>query len=447
MNRASISILGLGYVGMVQIVGLAKSGLKVIGNDKNPRKIKSLRDKKSTIIEPGVQSALEEFADRIRVVDTLEEILHETDVTFICVGTPPSLDGSANLDMLFGVAEEAGRALRTKGQYHTFVIRSTVPMGTSREFIKMIERHSDKRFAVDFGVVMQPEFLREGTGLEDFLAPPFTILGTDNEKDAEELKKIYQSIGITENIFKVSFEEAEFFKYLNNNFHALKVSFANEVAQIGKKLGLEPIKLMKIFVLDKKLNLSPYYLIPGMPFGGYCLPKDTLGLRSFLRKKNIKVETISSVVESNANHFSFIFDTLIEILDGEKSGTEKVGILGVAFKKDIDDVRESPFVRVFQFLSSRGFKMKFYDSCIHKESFLGANLSYIQGLFRNFFDYQVVDMREFIAGSDVIIIGCGNGIEDMASHRELLRGKKIICMDPKFYGVLDQYRIDYDRVI
>ena len=358
-----ISILGLGYVGMVQTACLSRSGVDVILFDVKPFKNELVRRGEATIVEPGVSEALRENQNHIRVADNLEQILGESDITYICVGTPPQDDGSVDLSAVFGVAHDLAPLLKTKTSYHLFVVRSTIPPGTTRAFIRALEEGSGKKYGEGFGCIMHPEFMREGTSIEDFMKPSFTILGTEQEADAKQVIDLYHRAQVEGESFVVSFEEAELFKYLNNNFHALKVAFANEVSRIGKKYKFDAVHLMKIFARDTKLNVSPYYLIPGMPFGGYCLPKDALGLKRLLEHENIDAKTIASLTESNEQHYRFIYSELERIIDSATgSGRQiKIGLAGIAFKKNVDDLRESPYLYVFQYLKSHGYEVDFFD--------------------------------------------------------------------------------------
>jgi GDP-mannose 6-dehydrogenase len=277
----NISVFGLGYVGCVSSACFCNKGYNLFGVDVSQEKIDLINKGKSPIKEHGLEEMLETckansnlFAD-----SNAEEAVFKSDLTFITVGTPTSADGNVDLRALFEVTESIGNALSIKDEYHLIVLRSTVPPGTSRECIKRIESISSKTAGKDFGWCMNPEFLREGTAIRDFYNPPYTVIGQYDERSGDILEKLYNRFPrIFGNTFRVNLEEAEMFKYVNNAFHAVKVDFANEVGRLCDSLKINAEKIMDIFVLDKKLNLSPYYLKPGLPFGGSCLPKDTRGL-------------------------------------------------------------------------------------------------------------------------------------------------------------------------
>lgn len=444
-----VSILGIGYVGMVQAACLSDAGIDVILFDAKPFKNELIRRGEATVVEPGVPEAISKNKSRIQVPQTLSEVISLSDITYICVGTPPQPDGAVDLKAIWGVAHEVSPLIKDKSDYHLFVIRSTVPPGTSREFINILETESGKKFGRDFGCVMHPEFMREGSSMEDFRNPSFTILGTDNNSDAEKIKELYRRAGVAGEAFLVSFEEAELFKYLNNNFHALKVAFANEVARLSKHYNFDPVRLMKIFVRDTKLNVSPYYLLPGLPFGGYCLPKDALGLRRLLEKENINARTISSLTESNAEHYAFIFSHLERLIDEAMTENKamKIGMLGVAFKRGVDDLRESPYLHIFRHLKSRGYEVKFYDPLVQQDLIVGANLAYIESQYKNLFNFQISSPVDFLAESNIVLIGCGNGLSEILESGHSLASKKIICLDPWLYDNLSKAGVAYSRII
>ncbi|MBI5220786.1 MAG: nucleotide sugar dehydrogenase [Candidatus Liptonbacteria bacterium] len=475
MSPRPISILGIGYVGMVQTACLSDAGVDVILFDAKPFKNELVRRGDATVVEPGVPEAIARNRRRIQVPETLAEVIAASDVTYICVGTPPQADGSVGLKAVFGVAHEVAPLIRTKPGYHLFVIRSTIPPGTSREFIKIVEAESGKKYGQDFGCIMHPEFMREGQSMEDFRKPSFTILGTDRKEDARQIEELYHRAGVQGETFTVSFEEAELFKYLNNNFHALKVAFANEVARMAKHYNFDPVRLMRIFVRDTKLNVSPYYLMPSMPFGGYCLPKDARGLRRLLEHENIDAATIASLIPSNEQHYAFVFSELEKLIESESkvpsatlrtsAGQESIvnnqssiinnhpapsprlGLWGVAFKRQTDDLRESPYLHVFRHLKSRGYTVKFYDPLINPALIVGANLAYIESQYKDFFNYQIPAAEDFLADTDIVIVGSGNGLAEALSQGMPLQNKKVICLDPWLYDALTSAEVKFSRII
>ena len=445
-----VAVLGLGYVGMVQIAALSKSGVRVSGFDNKPSKNELLRRGESTIVEPGVSESIAEHRDRISVPETFPEAIKEADLCYVCVGTPPKEDGSVDLASVLGVARDFGSAIKNDPARKILVIRSTIPPWTSREAIQEVERASGKKFGPDFGCVMHPEFMREGSSLEDFMNPSFTILGTSIPQDAAQIEELYRRIGVKGDFFVVSFEEAELFKYLNNNFHALKVAFANEVSHIAAHYGFDPMGLMKIFIRDTKLNISPYYLLPGMPFGGYCLPKDTLGLKRLLDKEQVELRLIPAIGMSNENHYAFLFKKIEEVLslwvESHNGAAPRLGILGIAFKKGTDDLRESPYLRLFQYLKSRGYAVSFFDPLVRKSLFIGMNLKYVESIFKNFFEFQKETINDFLNEADVVILGCGNGLEDLEKNG-MPKDKVVVILDPALESNIKKMNIQFKSIL
>ena len=446
--KQKVAILGIGYVGMVQGVCLARHGIEVVLFDNKVSKNGMLQKGEVTVVEPGVQELFDAHKKNIHITSSAKEAVVSSNIVYICVGTPPGDDGAVNLKWVYAVADEIANALKQIFDYRLIVLRSTVPPGTSRDLIARIEAQSGKKYGKDFGFSMHPEFLREGKAIEDFTQPPFTVFGVGNEKDAETLIALYRELQIKELIFSLSFEEAELFKYINNNFHALKVSFANEVAQVGKKFNVDAAKLMNIFVLDSRQNISPYYLMPGLPFGGSCLTKDNRALKRYLEQKSLVPKTMLSPLESNEDHFRFIFEEIEKFIQKHEEGAVKprIGIVGMAFKKGVDDLRESPYVRIFQFLNSRGYDVSFYDPLLDEQVMMGQNLKFINSIFRNFFEYQELSAQKFIEKSKFMLIGCGNGLEDILRFKKEFSKRHILCLDPFLVKELKNNHIEFKSI-
>lgn len=395
-----VSVLGFGYVGAALAGCFANEGFKVLGMDVNKKKnemvlkgISPFKEKEvSALLTDGINNKL------IDVTTSIDRVLKETDVSFICVGTPTADNGEVNLDYIKNVAKELAKVLIKKNSYHLFVIRSTVPPGTSKEFIKIISEVSNKKPGRDFGVCMNPEFLREGSSVNDFYNPPFTVIGQLDDKSGLLLEDIYHKFGLDDNVFRVKLEEAEVFKYFNNIFHALKICFTNEVGRVCAENNIDGTKIMEIFVKDKILNLSPYYMKPGFSFGGSCLPKDVRGVLSYAKENNLKL--FQSIMPSNDAHLEYAYNKIL------LHKPKKILFSGITFKKGTDDFRESPYLRLMAKLINSGIDVKFFDKWFVYNDILGANRKYVGETLPNMIDFQLAkaDINDY----DMIIIGSTN---------------------------------------
>jgi len=356
LQSLRISIVGLGYVGAVSVACLASCGHKVIGVDTDEKKVADMRLGVSPILEENLPELLCDgvVEDRIVATRNLNAAILETDITFVCVGTPSDEDGSCDLTALKSVASTIGQALKQKNAYHLVVIRSTVPPGTTRfQLLPLIEKVSGKQCGTDFGLCFHPEFLREGTAINDFYSPPKTVVGSLDPKSAQILAKLYK--GIDDQVICTSIDAAETVKYVDNTWHALKVSFANEVGKICQACSIDSHEVMDIFVQDTKLNLSPYYLKPGFAYGGSCLPKDVRGINHLAESLGVETPVLASIAESNRSQI----DHAISLI--EETNSEVIGFLGVTFKADTNDLRETPVLPVIISLLKKGYDVRLYD--------------------------------------------------------------------------------------
>ncbi len=368
-----ITIIGLGYVGAVSAGCLARRGHEVIGVDVNPRKIAAINNGEAPVLEPGLDEAIAEAvkAGRLRATDDAAAAVRATDVSLICVGTPSGSQGSLDLTALERVCEDIGPALRDTERRHTVVVRSTVLPGTTEEIvIPALERSSGLEAGRDFGVAMNPEYLREGTGVADFDTPQKTVIGQLDDASGDPLVEMYGSSA--DQIFRVPIRVAEAAKYVDNAFHALKVGFANEVGALSVEFGIDSHQLMEIFKADRKLNISEAYLTPGFCFGGSCLPKDLRALLHRAKGAHVEVPILESVLRSNEAHFRRTYDLLTA------NGRRRVGLFGLAFKPNTDELRESPFVELAERLIGKGYDLRIYDPSIHLESLTGTNREYVE---------------------------------------------------------------------
>lgn len=367
----NISIFGLGYVGCVGIGCLASQGHKMTGVDVSDVKVNLINSGKPTIVEKDIDELIKKGFDEGRISATLDykQAVLNTDISFICVGTPSAENGHLNLNFIYQTAKEIGESLKDKNSFHIVVIRSTVFPGTNAKISEIIENESGKHRNVDFAVVSNPEFLREGTAVNDYLNPPLTVLGSTCPKAIDVMKELYAPMNAPVEV--VSIEVAEMIKYVNNSYHALKVVFANEVGQICKKLGIDSHEVMRIFCMDKQLNISPYYFKPGFAYGGSCLPKDLKGLKTLAHDLYLDTPVLASIDESNQNHIQFAIKQI------ENSGKRKIGILGLSFKAGTDDMRNSPIVNIIEHLHGKGYEIKIYDKNVSISRLIGKNKSVI----------------------------------------------------------------------
>ncbi len=392
-----ISIFGLGYVGCVSAGCLAKNEHKIIGVDIDKHKVELINNGIPTIVENQIDELIlnARNSKHLEATDDTDYAIANTDISIICVSTPGTESGHLNLNNIYKVAENIGRALTQKKSFHTIAIRSTVPPGTGSNVASIIEQVSNKQNNIDFAIVSNPEFLREGSAVKDYFNPAFTLLGSDCDNAIEIMSKIYNDINAP--IIKTSFHSAEIIKYVNNSFHALKITFANEVGNICKNLNIDSHEVMNLLCLDKKLNISPYYLRPGFAYGGSCLPKDLGALVNISKGLNIETPVITNIARSN----EIQKDTALkEIL---KTGKKKIGILGLSFKAGTDDLRESPIVEIAERLVGKGYEVRIYDNHVQLSRLMGSNKSYIDSKLPHL-SRLLCNLNNVIDNSEVIVI-------------------------------------------
>jgi GDP-mannose 6-dehydrogenase len=360
-------------VGAVSAGCLARLGHQVIGVDVNPRKVASINDGEAPVLETGLPEAIAtaSASGLLRATHDAAEAVRATDVSLICVGTPSGSQGSLDLTAIERVCSDIGAALPTIEHRHTIVIRSTVLPGTAEEIvIPALERSSGLKAGRDFGVAVNPEYLREGSGVADFDSPQKTVIGELDAASGDVVAEIYGDLA--DRVFRVPLRVAEAAKYVDNAFHALKVGFANEVGALSLEFGIDSHQLMEIFKSDRKLNISEAYLTPGFCFGGSCLPKDLRALVHRAKGSHVDVPILESVLQSNEAHFRRTYDLLTA------NGRRRVGLFGLAFKPGTDELRESPFVELAERLIGKGYDLRIYDPSIHLPSLTGTNREYIE---------------------------------------------------------------------
>jgi GDP-mannose 6-dehydrogenase len=351
-----IAVFGLGYVGCVSAVCLAYLGNQVIGVDVDPKKVNLIQQAKPTMVEKEVAQFLQyrRQQDSLTATQDVTHAIQHADISFVCVGTPAGQNGEPDLSDIWEVARQIGGALQVKKKFHTIAIRSTVPPETCQQFEEIVASQSGKQVDQAFAVVSNPEFLREGSSVQDYFHPPFSLIGTNNHIAASILRQLYREIDAP--IMETTREIAEMIKYVNNAFHALKVTFANEVGTICKVFGIDSHVLMDLFCKDRQLNIAPAYLKPGFVFGGSCLPKDLSALNAISRQQKIEVPLLSAIARSNCTHMARIVDVI------RKTGKKRIAFLGLSFKAGTDDLRGSPVVEILEQLDEKGYEWVVYDT-------------------------------------------------------------------------------------
>jgi len=402
-NLMKISIFGLGYVGAVSMACLARDGHEVVGVDLDPIKLDLIRTGRSPIVEEGIQelTARVVASGLVRVTNDVAGAVRDTDLSFICVGTPSSPNGSQDLSAVRRVSEQIGAALKDKPGYHTVVMRSTIQPGSMDETVKAgIESTSGKQANVDFGLCFQPEFLREGTSIKDYDNPPFTVIGTEDERAANVLRSVFGHLPCE--FLTTSIGVAEMLKYACNAFHALKITFANEIGRLSQSVGVDARQVMELVCKDKRLNISPAYLKPGFAFGGSCLPKDLRALTYVGKLNDVTTPMLANVMGSNRAHIDHALDLAMS------SGKRRIGMIGLSFKAGTDDLRESPLVTVAERLIGKGMDLRIYDPEVNLSRLLGANKRYIEHSIPHIGSLMTAELSAVVDHAEVLIVGLAN---------------------------------------
>ena len=395
-----ISIFGLGYVGAVSAACLARDGHDVIGVDVDQRKLEMLRDGRSPIVEEGIQELTKEAVSsgRLTVSDDGDYAIANSDISFICVGTPSLPNGDQDQKAILEVAGQIGRALKTVDHFHCVVVRSTIRPGTVDTSIRSIlEETSGKATDSDFALCFQPEFLREGSSIRDYDNPPFTVVGTRSERAAETLKGLFEHL--PSDFVVTDMGSAECLKYACNAFHALKITFANEIGRVTSSFGVDSRTVMDLVCRDTSLNISPVYLKPGFSFGGSCLPKDLRAVSYMARVNDESIPMLDGVLLSNQVHLRRAEDIVLS------TGARRVTMLGLSFKSGTDDLRESPLVAMAERFIGKGLELKIYDPQVNLSRLLGANKSYIEKHIPHIGALLSDDLRDSVDGAEVIVCG------------------------------------------
>jgi GDP-mannose 6-dehydrogenase len=420
-----ISIFGMGYVGTVSAACLAQDGHQVIGVDPVRTKVDLINAGQCPIIEMDIGEIIAETVKngRLRATDDQEEAVRQTELSFVCVGTPSQANGNLDLSYIRRVCEMIGKALKNKAARHTVVIRSTILPGTMHQIvIPTLEEHSGKKAGVDFGVCNNPEFLREGSAVKDFNSPPKTVIGEMDRASGDMLAALYAKLEAP--FIRTDLETAEMVKYVDNSWHALKIGFANEIGNLCKSFSIDAHDVMKIFCQDKKLNISAAYLTPGFAFGGSCLPKDLRALAYKAKMHDLELPIMTAILPSNE----------LQVAKGVRLITEKghkrIGVLGFSFKAGTDDLRESPMIEVIEHLIGKGYDLRIFDKNVSLASLVGANRDFILNRIPHISRLMVNSIDAILDHAQTVVIG---------------------NKDQEFEGVLDRLRngqhlVDFVRI-
>lgn len=395
-----VSIFGLGYVGTVCAGCLAQDGHQVIGVDPVQTKVDLINAGKSTIIEAEIGELIAKAVEggTLRATSQAAEAIENSELSFVCVGTPSQINGNLDLAHVRHVCEQIGRALRDKRQWHTVVIRSTILPGSMRKIIiPVLEESSGKKAGIDFGVCNNPEFLREGSAVKDFRCPPKTVVGELDRNSGDPLSVIYGSLDVP--MIRTDLETAEMIKYIDNSWHALKIGFANEIGRLCKSFSVDAYRAMEIFLKDTKLNISAAYLLPGFAFGGSCLPKDLRALAYAAKLHDLELPILKSILPSNELQVARGLELIME------KGNKRIGILGFSFKPGTDDLRESPMIEIIERLSGKGYDVRIYDRNVQVASLVGANRDFILNRIPHISRLMVDNLDAILQHAETIVIG------------------------------------------
>ncbi len=415
-----ISIFGLGYVGTVSAGCFAKDGHQVVGVDPVPAKVDLISKGLPPIVEAEIAEIIAEAVSsgRLQVTDDPNEAILRTDLSFVCVGTPSQTNGNLDLRYIRRICEQIGAALKSKDTHHTVVIRSTILPGTMHGIvIPVLEEFSGKVAGTDFGVCHNPEFLREGSAVRDFNAPPMTVIGELDQASGSLLAQLYERLDAP--LIRTDLKTAEMIKYIDNSWHALKVGFANEIGNLSKVLGVDGHRVMEIFCEDKKLNISPAYLMPGFAFGGSCLPKDLRALTYTAKLHDLDLPILTSILPSNELQLNRALKLIME------KGHKRIGVLGFSFKAGTDDLRESPVIEVIERLLGKGYDLRIYDKNVNIASLVGANRDFILNRVPHISRLMVDRLDAILDHAQTIVIG-NKDPDFLAVPNQLRDGQSIV---------------------
>jgi GDP-mannose 6-dehydrogenase len=400
MSDVRISVFGLGYVGAVSAGCLANQGHTVIGVDPVPAKVDLINRGQSPIVEVEIDEIIASMvsAGKLKATHDSASAVRDTEISFVCVGTPSQPNGNLDLRYIRRICEQIGEALKTKKERHTVVIRSTILPGTMRKVvIPTLEEFSGKTAGRDFGVSSNPEFLREGSAVKDFRCPPKTVIGQLDEASGELLVALYAHVSAP--LIRTDLQTAEMIKYVDNCWHALKIGFANEIGNLCKSFDIDAHEVMRIFCEDRKLNISTTYLKPGFAFGGSCLPKDLRALSYQAKVQDLQLPILGAILPSNELQIARGLQMVIE------QGNTRVGVLGFSFKAGTDDLRESPVIEVIERLIGKGYDLRIYDKNVNIARLVGANRDFILNHIPHISKLMVNSADSVLEHASTVVIG------------------------------------------
>jgi GDP-mannose 6-dehydrogenase len=439
MNH-SISVFGLGYVGTVTAACLAHQGNQVIGVDSNQTKAAALNAGKSPVLEPRVSELIAEghAAHRLSAISSGETAVLGSEISFLCVGTPSLRNGKLDLGHIEPVCREIGEALKKKNAFHLVVLRSTVLPGTAETIVvPTLEHTSGKSLGVDFGVCVNPEFMREGTAVADFLDPAMTVIGAAHRAHSAMVREIYS--WAPGRVFETSFRSAEMIKYACNAWHAVKVAFANELGTLTHELDVDTEAMVEIFTADHKLNISPAYLKPGFAFGGSCLPKDVRAINYRAKELDLKLPLFESILPSNEQHLERAVQMVLA------TGKHKIAILGISFKAATDDLRESPQVQLIKRLLGEGREILIWDDTVSLGRLIGSNREYIEQVIPHIGSLLNPDLQEVLREAELIVIGT-RGLDREFLQKNIRQDQAVIDLINLDQGSRLQITADYKGI-
>lgn len=394
----NIAVFGLGYVGCVNLGCLAQAGHQMVGVDVISSKVDRINSGRPTILEKDIDTIIHEQWQKGRISATcdFQIAMKNADISLICVGTPSTQDGRLDYTALENTAQQIGLGLKSSEGFHVIAIRSTVLPGACRMIRNIIEESSGKSQDIDFAVVSNPEFMREGSSVQDFLHPPMILLGSKNQKALDVMREMYANLDAP--VEETVEETAELLKSINNSYHALKVSFANEIGRICKRLNLDGHEVMRLFCMDKHLNLSASYLMPAFAFGGSCLPKDLKALRNLANELDLQTPLIDSIERSNTRHIKAAMNMI------QQTGKKKIGLLGISFKAGTDDLRDSPAVELLNALISQEYQVGVYDPGVILADILGSNKDYMDAHIPQLPGMMYENLEDLVADSEILVV-------------------------------------------
>ena len=395
-----VSVFGLGYVGCITAASLAKVGHEVVGVDVDSDKVRMINDAVAPVVEPGLAELLSEVVGcrRLQAIGSTDEAIGGTDAALICVGTPGFSNGKLNVEAIERVGMAIGRALRRRAEPYTVILRSTVLPGTTEGvLVPALLEGMGQGVPSPARVAVNPEFMREGSSLKDFAYPPLTLVGCEDQETASLIRSLYG--GGEDPFFHTTVRTAEMVKYVANAFHALKVCFANEIGDLCESLGADAQEVMRIFMMDKKLNISTAYLRPGFAFGGSCLPKDLRALLYAGRKSDLPLPLLSSIMPSNEERIRRGVEVVLA------TRKRRVGIVGLSFKAGTDDLRESALVTLIEQLIGKGCDVRILDRNVAVARLVGANRRYIEEEIPHVASLMCENLQTLLAHAEVLVIG------------------------------------------